>query len=345
MFATITLLLYALSQLCGELGITAVHSHVTATISALEAFCGLSSNNDGLTLFLTWLQIDVAIWGLALAAIAFWIGFKSLQNANHQLGILISENQRRSSEICLFEDFKDPVLRSYLRMMTLENTDIDGGVPPQGLTQQELSSIKVLRLKGLPIHTLEGIEMLSSLEILICDSTLVKTINVIGLTKLEEIHASHCEDLEDIYCQKCEVLKILKTDYSPVKHLKCSQSMIDINEISSKGTLETIECRQVFSDPGSSSVGVEPMKKLDLTKFSSIKSVDCSDNCIDEIICSEIIPITSLKAEGNSFFRLDLTNMPQLELLICTTPPNTDSAQFGKSIKLRKGCNAKIIFK
>lgn len=295
------------------------------------------------SILLSAVQLDVAVAALVAAFWAGWLAVRSLRSADEQLRSLVAENHRRSQEVVLFDDFKDPVLRSHLRKEIRDLQCEEPNIPPLGFTAAEIGRLLVIDIHNKPVKSLEGIEMLTSLETLDCSGTLVESIDVSGMRSLKSLLAAGCTRLTIVTCFGCSSLAAVDFEGSPVQELDCSNTGLDLSYLGCDETLEVLACENI-SIVSSSGYGVEKLSAIDLSDCPKLARLDCSYNSISNLTVAENPCLRVLDLRGNPIDAIDLTANKKLKKVYLSVPDYCSEEEFAQRIELSECCHGAAVF-
>lgn len=280
---------------------------------------------DVMGFVLATVALPLTIWSLKYAR-------DSIENADRQVRMVLSENERRSREVVLFEDFPDPAFRAFLRGLYSDQHSArsrDGDdPPPTGFSQEDLEKVTSINVDGIAVSSLDGIGAFAYLEDLSCNETPVEAINVNGLKKLKHISAKGCRRLETVHCAGCESLRILDLDASSVKELDCSKTKVRFGGIGCEDTLVSLVCRSVSPVRRRGSFDGLHLSAIDLDLFPRLVHLDCSDNEISKIMARRPSQLRTLYARDNGLTEIDPAACRCLESLTCTLAPGVNKGSF-----------------
>lgn len=295
------------------------------------------------SILLSAVQLDIAVAALVAAFWAGWLAVRSLRSADEQLRSLVSENHRRSQEVVLFDDFKDPVFRSYLRKSIKRCQHEDPDIPPLGFTTTEIEHLIDIDISNMPVKSLEGIEMLTSLETLDCSGTLVDSIDVSGMRDLESLLAAGCTRLTTVTCFGCSSLAAVDFEGSPIRELDCSNTGLDLSYFGCDETLEVLACENI-SIASSSGYGVEKLSAIDLSDCPKLAHLDCSYNSISNLTVAENPCLRVLDLRGNPIDAINLTANKKLKKVYLSVPDYCSEEEFAQRIELSECCRDAAVF-
>lgn len=280
---------------------------------------------------------SVSAVGLPVAVVSLWYAKKSLDGADKQLRTLSQEAQRRSKEVVLFDDFPDPVFRSYLRerhWRLYGALKLERGEPAcLGFTEDELLGIENIALDDLAVSSLEGIGVFQRLKTLSCNRTLLERLDVNGLEVLTDVEALNCSRLREVSCSGCKTLERFKLNGSNVVSLDCSRTRLSIGSIGCEGALERLTCRAVTAHVGSGPFSGRHLGSIDLDLFPCLEYLDCAENQISRICSSGPAELRVLDARENGLMCIDASACASLESVRCSLGVGVDEIGFCAEVR------------
>ena len=204
-------------------------------------------------------------------------------------------------------NFPDDNFRNYVQ----NNHD---HVDPSYFTPAEIADIKVIDCGGCNIENLQGIELFTSLETLICQDNQLMDIDVSAMPSLKKLdcHSNPLsgtiqihKNLEELECWNSQIdgtrivipmnsrLRVVKVDASGFSDLSFLYGL----------DLETLDCAYI------------DFESLDFTPWNNLHDLRC-DNCnLSRLNVSGLLNLTRIRANDNNLTELDVSIVPALEEL------------------------------
>lgn len=163
------------------------------------------------------------------------------------------------------------------------------------ISHTKISSLTVASLTALKkfdseycyfLESIQGIENLTSLEILNCKSnSMLSSVNLENLENLKEIYFDWCA-FTQLDVSGCVSLEILDCNNNQLSNLKFSQN----------GLLKELRCAN------------NNLKKINFEECTAIKNLQCNSNRLTELDVSFLSSLDNLDCRNNLIKKLDITN-------------------------------------
>ena len=207
--------------------------------------------------------------------------------------------------------FPDQEFRKFLNS---QDTDKDGY-----LTEEEIAQIRTIALTGLQIHSVQGIEFLTSLEYLDIDDC-----------QIEELDVSRCQTLRYLSCNRCGLTSLTVKGADNLETLNCKDNRFTLLDISGNGSLQVCDC---------SGGAVETIW---ISNYGALRELYCSNNPIASLDLRGAYALVKLDCDSCRLTELDLGNCDSLECVYCVGLPGIDLSRNRRMIRLRIGEDADV---
>lgn len=227
--------------------------------------------------------------------------------------------------------FKDPILQAAVAKAVFGD-DAEGKTE---FTQEELASVKELRLNYSDVASLEGIGYLTELTgLYISGCEKLTTVDLTGLDKLEELYASMCTNLESMTLGNKPALKefygynnssLTSLDFSGLTALqKCAIYGAKLATIDIHSTSLT-----------SLNAGSEDLENIDLNGCDNLAVLSLS-NCskISEFAIATFPLLEEFTLTGSQIKSFTTEGCAQLKKLVLDSSTNLTYLNVSKSLKL-----------
>ncbi|MCR5436892.1 MAG: S-layer homology domain-containing protein [Treponema sp.] len=247
------------------------------------------------------------------------------------------------------ENFPDPNFRAVLSGPTYDK-DRNGS-----LSAYEISRIYNLHCENRNIKTLKGIEYFHELRGLWCLNNHISDWDLSGNPNITGIWCSHndftsldfsdCPKLEWVYCFNCKLRSLNVRNNPELAYMECNANPnLTTLDISQNPKLENLFC----SDCGLTSLDVShnpllceldafknDLKSLNFSNNLNLKRLDVWDNKdLGDVDISMLKGLQFYNCAKNNVTKLDMSNNPELVMLICSYNENLTSLNISKNPKL-----------
>jgi uncharacterized protein YjdB len=173
------------------------------------------------------------------------------------------------------------------------------------------------------VASLKGIEYLTSLQTLRCESSKLTSIDIshnlalkdieVRWNSLSSLDVSKNVELEKLVCSSNSISSLDVSNNKKLIELTCLQDNLTSLDVSNNPLLETLEC-------DSSAGGSENYNKisdLDISKNTALKKLSCNGNGIQTLDVTHNAALEYLNCSENPLDTLDLTKNSLLTTLYC----------------------------
>ena len=204
-------------------------------------------------------------------------------------------------------NFPDEVFRNYVSD-NFDN-DSDGTLSPE-----EVSNATFVDLKNTGCTSLDGIKLLSAVEIIYCSENSFESIDVSG-----------CQNLINLQCSYNELSRLDVSGCQDLQFLNCCCNLLTSIDVSDCKSLKYLNC------------GDNALTSLDVTNCQSLEELSCGENILTSLYMSENQPLRHLRCTANILTELNVSVYQALEDLDCSWNNITNLDISGcKSLKILK---------
>ena len=250
--------------------------------------------------------------------------------------------------------FPDNNFRQYL----MDNYDTKA--PKAVLTADEIAEIKKLDADANNISSVVGVQYLTSLETLICQTCTTQKLSLSGMTSLvelccsgssvEELDLSGCTSLKWVECNAGSLKSIDVSGCTSLEELECLYDKLTKVDLS--GLPKLVRADLTGSTPTSVDASNCPnlesllcgldehLESLDVSGCPKLSYLDCVYSNLSKLDVSDCTALTILKCGNVPLSELDLSGNPNLVQLICpfTKLSYLDVSKCPKLMKLECYC-------
>ncbi|MBP5461026.1 MAG: hypothetical protein J6Y20_02755 [Lachnospiraceae bacterium] len=183
--------------------------------------------------------------------------------------------------------FPDEIFRDYVS----ENFDTENDGK---LSASELSAVNQIRVSGMGIDSLKGVEYFSGLKMLYCDKNYLVSLDLNRNTELTDLHCD-CNELTKLSISRCKKLATLH----------CYENSLTSLDVSSNTDLADLRCHS------------NKLTALNVSKNTKLRYLRCSSNNLTSLNVSNNTALTYLSFRGNKLTSIDLSKNTKLTSLYC----------------------------
>ena len=183
-------------------------------------------------------------------------------------------------------NFPDAALRAWL----LDENNLGGAGADGLLTGTELSAVTDLRLAGLGIADLSGIQHFTALESLTVKDNALTSLDMSGNPRLRFLH-----------CANNALTSLNVTGCPQLVELNCEHNRLETLDLSGNPALVQLYCRH------------NDLKALDVSHNPELAFIETFDNRLEEFDCSMLKKLKFLHIDFNRLTTLDMSGNPSLE--------------------------------
>ena len=205
------------------------------------------------------------------------------------------------------------------------------------LGEFEISGVRRIELSKENITTLKGIEYLTALEHLDCDSNELTELDVsrntkltylsCGGNKLKTLDLSQNIQLKEIYCYQNELTELDVSRNTELKDIDCARNKLTELDVDKNTKLEELQCNHnqilklnVNNNPAMEKmiISMNQLTELDISECRNLRWLWCDNNRLTELDVSNNLKLSNLRCESNGMKKLVMNNNARLEDLACT---------------------------
>ena len=226
------------------------------------------------------------------------------------------------------QNFPDEIFRNWLLLV---DNDKD-----EKFSDEEIANITGMRIDGMGIETLQGIEYFTALKELFCSENQLKTLDLSKNTALEglfcydnqltTLDVSNCTALESLYCVNNQLESLDVSNNTALAWLDCGNNQLTSLVVSNNTALQSLSCsnNQLTSLVVSNNTALTSLNfsgnqltSLDVSKNTALTSLSCGRNQLTSINLSTNTALTTLECGMNQLTSLDLSKNMALTSLEC----------------------------
>ena len=184
------------------------------------------------------------------------------------------------------------------------------------LTANEIAEIETLKVIWRKVESLKGVEYLTSLKYLDCQSNHLTTLDVSALTKLETLRCSsnslttldlsNNTALKYLYCDSNDLTSLDISNCTALEELDCGRNDLTNLDVSNCSSLLHLECY------------LNEFTELDLSQNTALEKLECYNSNLTKLNVTNNLQLKDLRCFNNSLTTLDLTNNSELSVLNCS---------------------------
>lgn len=225
-------------------------------------------------------------------------------------------------------NFPDEKFREYL----LEQDYGQDGL----LTEEEISGITSLRVGGLRIKNLQGLEFFTELRSLSCEGNRLSSLDVSKNTKLTDIYCadnyltaldvsnnvaltslqcwnnqietlnvSNCKDMIQLHCQENALTSLDLSGLTSLTNLQCEQNKLTSLDLSNNAAIEHMFCHS------------NKLTSLNLQGCTKLLSIYCQENELASLSVAGCDKLWNFACYDNQLTTLDLSGCTSMMNLLC----------------------------
>lgn len=204
------------------------------------------------------------------------------------------------------QNFPDEIFRNWLLLV---DNDKD-----EKFSDEEIANITGMRIDGMGIETLQGIEYFTALKELFCSENQLKTLDLSNNTALQAI-----------YCYNNQLITLDVSKNTALVSLYCSNNQLESLDLSNNTALEWLDCTNnqltklklstALVDVSCSNNRLESLD--DVSNCLSLQNLNCSGNQLTSLVVSNNTALTYLNCSGNQLTTLNVSNNTALTSLSC----------------------------
>ena len=221
-------------------------------------------------------------------------------------------------------NFPDEIFRTYVK----DNFDTDKNGEFSAAELQAVESITTYRKA---IYSLKGIEFFTELEVLVCYSNPIASLDLSGNTKLESLDCSGMQltaldvskntELTYLECGFNQLTELDLRNNKELKTLYCACNKLEALDLSANTKLENLYC---YSNK---------IKSLNVSKCTRLVYFHCHDNKLTSLIVPPSTALKDLNCCYNSITTLDVSKNTALKTLTVDTGVTVTGAGDNVTIK------------
>ena len=185
------------------------------------------------------------------------------------------------------QNFPDDIFRDWL--LWIDN-DKD-----EKFSDEEIANITGMRIDGMGIETLQGIEYFTALKELFCSENQLKTLDLSNNTALE-----------GLFCYNNQLTTLDVSNCTALVSLYCNNNQLESLDVSNNTALAWLDC------------GNNQLTSLVVSNNTALQSLSCSNNQLTSLVVSNNTALTFLNFSGNQLTSLDVSNNTALTYLNCS---------------------------
>ena len=185
------------------------------------------------------------------------------------------------------QNFPDEIFRNWLLLV---DNDKD-----EKFSDEEIANIKGMRIDGMGIETLQGIEYFTALKDLFCSENQLKTLDLSKNTALE-----------GLFCYDNQLTTLDVSNCKALESLYCVNNQLESLDVSNNTALAWLDC------------GNNQLTSLVVSNNTALQSLSCSNNQLTSLVVSNNTALTSLNFSGNQLTTLNVSNNTALTYLNCS---------------------------
>ncbi len=246
-------------------------------------------------------------------------------------------------------NFPDDNFRSYV-----SNFDTDSnGV----LSDTEIANVTFINVNSMSISSLKGIEYLTALTQIYCESNQLTALDVSNNTALTTLYCSnnqltvlnmsnntaltelHCQDnqlttldvsnntaLTILVCFSNQLTELDMSNNTALTYLECPSNQLTVLNVSNNTALTELHCQDnqlttldVSKNTALTYLGCHgnQLTELDVSKNTALYTLDCQNNKLTSLNVSNNTTLSTLYCYGNQLTTLDVSNNTALTYLSC----------------------------
>ena len=181
-------------------------------------------------------------------------------------------------------------------------------------SDEEIANITGMRIDGMEIETLQGIEYFTALKDLFCSENQLKTLDLSKNTALQFLYCynnqlttldvSNCTVLVSLYCSNNQLESLDLSNNTALGWLDCTNNQLTKLKLST--ALEDVSC---------SNNRLESLD--DVSNCLSLQILNCSGNQLTSLVVSNNTALIFLDCSGNQLTTLNVSNNTALTFLGC----------------------------
>lgn len=242
-------------------------------------------------------------------------------------------------------EFRNFIIQTYCDGETIKKSDVEHitemVIPQQSyfISENDKGELVTNMTSGFPIHSLEGIEHFTALEILICSHN--KTIEKWDLSNNKNLKIFHCSNnnftelyineagIEELDCSHNPLIGLPLHKFPDLKILNCGVCKISEISLENNLLLEILICRynplesiDISNNPNLKVLDCNSTKLLQYLhtdKNTNLEELDCGFNALSNLDTRPLTNLKKLVCYHNKLTELNLSENKQLEYLSCMT--------------------------
>ena len=183
------------------------------------------------------------------------------------------------------DEFPDDLFRQWLE----DGANLNGYGTDGIFTQEELANIREIRVAGLGIRSLEGIQVFSALEVLSC-----------GDNRLTELNLRGNPALNSLRCADNQIARLDLTGLEHLTDLVCESNHMTELILTGCTVLENLYARN------------NDLPKIDFSDNRNLKFVEIFDNRLEQVDLSMLKQLEFIHLDHNRLTHLDLSHNTEL---------------------------------
>ncbi|MDH6357974.1 BACON domain-containing carbohydrate-binding protein [Parabacteroides sp. PF5-9] len=256
-----------------------------------------------------------------------------LQMGKTKEGVVLQDpNDEDNEDILLF--ITDKGFREYLLSTAYVKDGQLTRANAKRITSFDLSNNKYL-------ESLDGITYFPNLKNLFCGYTNLSSLDLSGLTKLEqlrvgntkisELNISHLKQLQVLYCDNTSISELDVKELTNLEVIDVSDTQVSVLEIGNLAKLQTLMCANTNIAELEIAQAVDltlltcsntPISKLAVDHLSYLQYLECGNTLISELNVSKLTRLKRLFCNNTAVQTLDISNCRDLEHFDATDCPN-----------------------
>lgn len=194
----------------------------------------------------------------------------------------------RSDEVRITETFSDPKLQAWL----LDKQNLGGAGEDGVLTLEERRGITELRISGLGLNSLDGLEAFFNLQVLNCSRN-----------NLTELDLSGNPELTELDCSYNQLTRLDLTQSPHLAYVTCRYNQLTQLDCSGKDQMIALNCE------------MNQLTQLNLSGCTALKSLYCRNNSLTELNLRDNTALEFIETFSNYLTGIEVGHLSKLRFL------------------------------